>query len=414
VTGRVSYYQDYPDGDPIINAVVKDITGSPLALTTPTYTLQFPHEAIDVATITASRTTENDDKDAITGYDLIRTLRYLGFIDEFTADQERAADVNRNGSVDVSDAQFMAQWLAFLFNPPCNPEDPGNTNCTGKWAFRFNPEGADEPDAITISLDCDPSSVDVKGFLLGDVDGSWPTPFKPGVVSQVGLEFALVEQSESELTVALLADVEREGIESMLFSLTYDEAVLEFAGMQPGATAPPELFVVNNDSEPGVTHGVVASWKEPIAAAGELLRFRFRVTGGGAQEPLTFSRLRVNDRGAATIPALDIDVGGPRQQDAVPLPTQYSMKASPNPFNPAARIEYAIPAGAGLVPVRLRVYDITGRLVRTLVEETRQPGVHVTTWDGRDNAGTEARSGLYLARIQAGDWVRVEKISLVK
>ncbi len=89
------------------------------------------------------------------------------------------------------------------------------------------------------------------------------------------------------------------------------------------------------------------------------------------------------------------------------IPLAYSLaSAYPNPFNPATTLSFALPEASR---VGLSVYDISGRLVTTLVDGWRDAGVHEITFDGSNLA-----SGLYLYRIQAGSFTGVKKMLLVK
>jgi len=77
----------------------------------------------------------------------------------------------------------------------------------------------------------------------------------------------------------------------------------------------------------------------------------------------------------------------------------------PNPFSRSTIISYKIPTLTNdLRPsvVSLRVYDLTGRLVRTLVNESQQPGHYEVSWDGLDNSGRRVISGIYVYRIAVG------------
>ena len=87
-------------------------------------------------------------------------------------------------------------------------------------------------------------------------------------------------------------------------------------------------------------------------------------------------------------------------------------QARPNPFGSATSIDYAVPAGGA--DVRLSVYDVSGRLVRTLVNEPRPAGRHTATWDGRDRGGQRAAAGVYFYRMQARDFSQVRKVTLLK
>jgi hypothetical protein len=83
----------------------------------------------------------------------------------------------------------------------------------------------------------------------------------------------------------------------------------------------------------------------------------------------------------------------------------------PNPFNPATTIRYQIGAAGA---VTLRVYDVTGRLVRTLVDGQRVPGAYEARWDGRDERGRGVASGVYFYRLHAGDFTRTRRMVLLK
>lgn len=78
----------------------------------------------------------------------------------------------------------------------------------------------------------------------------------------------------------------------------------------------------------------------------------------------------------------------------------------PNPFNPATTIRYAVPEASH---VTLKVYDITGRLVATLVDANREAGFHHVTLDG-----TQLASGIYIYRMQAGSFSQTRKLTLIK
>jgi hypothetical protein len=88
-------------------------------------------------------------------------------------------------------------------------------------------------------------------------------------------------------------------------------------------------------------------------------------------------------------------------------PLKYELSQNyPNPFNPITNIKYQIQK-TGLVT--LKIYDITGREIKTLVNEIKNPGSYIVSFNG-----TEFASGVYFYRIQAGDFVQVKKMILVK
>jgi hypothetical protein len=84
----------------------------------------------------------------------------------------------------------------------------------------------------------------------------------------------------------------------------------------------------------------------------------------------------------------------------------------PNPFNSTTSIRYDVPTGGGVVT--LRIYDVSGRLVRTLVDGPQPAGQKTATWNGRDNQGRSVASGVYFYRLQAPGYEKTLKMVLVQ
>ena len=85
----------------------------------------------------------------------------------------------------------------------------------------------------------------------------------------------------------------------------------------------------------------------------------------------------------------------------------------PNPFNARTEIRYALPVYAW---VRLVVFDMAGRRVRGLVEEVLSSGPHRIRWDGKDDLGEDAASGVYIYRltINDGQWAQARTMLLLR
>jgi hypothetical protein len=106
--------------------------------------------------------------------------------------------------------------------------------------------------------------------------------------------------------------------------------------------------------------------------------------------------------------------GGPTSAVTPGLPAAgYALHpCHPNPFNPATTISYDLPEPA---TVSLQVFDVSGRLVRTLVQgETVPSGRHEVVWNGQDETGRSVGSGIYFYRLEAGDFAATRRMSLVK
>lgn len=88
-----------------------------------------------------------------------------------------------------------------------------------------------------------------------------------------------------------------------------------------------------------------------------------------------------------------------------------ALRTHPNPFNPSVTIEYDAPLGS---PVAIAVFDLTGRLVRTLVDDRTNSGTGRVTWHGYNTAGVRMASGVYFIRLESGHERTTHKIVLLK
>jgi hypothetical protein len=113
----------------------------------------------------------------------------------------------------------------------------------------------------------------------------------------------------------------------------------------------------------------------------------------------------------------DVDLSGNRTEHrelmrsatmagSAELPSDYSLSAYPNPFNPSTTISFALPEAD---IVRIAVYDVSGRWIQTLVNEQRAAGRHTVTFDARD-----LPSGVYFARMESGSFALTRKLLLFR
>ncbi|MDC0480576.1 endonuclease, partial [Candidatus Marinimicrobia bacterium] len=94
------------------------------------------------------------------------------------------------------------------------------------------------------------------------------------------------------------------------------------------------------------------------------------------------------------------------------FPITYKLyNAYPNPFNPVTTIRYDLPENAF---VNIRIYDLKGRSVNTLVSKEQTAGYKAIKWAGVDDKGQPVSAGLYLYTIQAGEFRQTKKMVLLK
>ncbi len=156
--------------------------------------------------------------------------------------------------------------------------------------------------------------------------------------------------------------------------------------------------------------GEVYEWKKgdelriSVVFGSASTSFRTLVTG---QSPQNVVRISDTDGAASQ---------DKNQVARVNLPKAFSLGQNyPNPFNPSTTIAYDIPDNqAGTVAVQLKVYNVRGQVVKTLVNSDKDAGHYVVQWDGRTENGEHVSSGVYFYRIKAGDFVTTRKMVLLK
>ncbi|MFH0880500.1 MAG: FlgD immunoglobulin-like domain containing protein [Lentisphaerota bacterium] len=192
------------------------------------------------------------------------------------------------------------------------------------------------------------------------------------------------------------------------FSVSFDPAQYEFVRAEQGAdnllgSASP-LFLIST-KEPGrvmVANANVGKTGISGSGSGAVLTFR---KIGNAIGQFQLSSLQVLDAsGSVTViknvEALDLK------------PRDFGMDQNqPNPFNPATQIAYRLPVDGN---VRLAIYNILGQQIRALVNGFTPAGVYSAVWDGRDDAGRQVASGVYLYRLDAGKFSTVKRMMLLK
>ena len=105
-------------------------------------------------------------------------------------------------------------------------------------------------------------------------------------------------------------------------------------------------------------------------------------------------------------------ISGVETVDGVPIGNRVAIrKAFPNPFNPSTKIEFSVPKEA---PVAVRIFDIQGKHVATLVDKNLSPGVYRVPWNGKSDRGQALGSGVYFAQIRSGASRQSVRLTMLK
>ncbi len=129
--------------------------------------------------------------------------------------------------------------------------------------------------------------------------------------------------------------------------------------------------------------------------------------------PWPFIRHDSRNTGRFSSPIQQIGIEEPVAAPLVAVPAFHPVH--PNPFNPMATLAFDVPGTAdAALPVTLDIFDVSGRLVRRLIEGAVESGTHQVLWDGRGQDGGARASGVYFARIAIGDFVATQKLTMLR
>jgi hypothetical protein len=220
-----------------------------------------------------------------------------------------------------------------------------------------------------------------------------------------------------QITVPVIVDISRlqEKLGSYTAELTWDAHGLKYisssAGSADGFTSP----VVNATK---TSQGkLIFAAANPYGAEGRLtiLNVVFEVigtTGSSCALDLRFTALAAAYTFNNLLPYVETLTGVAQGLQIKELPKEFALLQNyPNPFNPGTKINYQLPAAE---QVSLGIYNVLGQKIRTLVNEFQQAGSYDVYWDGKDETGKAMPVGIYIYKLQAGDFSDMKKMQLVK
>jgi hypothetical protein len=237
-------------------------------------------------------------------------------------------------------------------------------------------------------------------------------PFLPLPESTEALTLSVEERStaaagEVELSLVLSGNVgELKGLSGVL---TYDTSELGFvsARLSSEMSSPLGDVFFWHGCEDGKVHMdlVVLGTDVTAGGSGEVAVLTFTVLSDDYTVEIESADLR----GSGNLP-LDADLEGFESSPELPMAFRFVQNV-PNPFNPVTQIAYHVPYESA---VSIRIYDVSGRLVRTLVDRVSEPGRHVAVWDGSTDSGASVGSGVYFCTMEAPDFHESRKMMLLK
>jgi hypothetical protein len=198
--------------------------------------------------------------------------------------------------------------------------------------------------------------------------------------------------------------------------VTFNPAQLEFVGADAGDLITLNgynvFFIHGQDAKSVTVDAAMLGQNMMLHGSGAVATLTFRVLAGGGAPALAVAELR-DVRNGLIAPAGATPRESQMQTGAELSPafTTAFLGARPNPFPRATDISFSL-AGEALVTVR--IYDTSGRLACTLLEQTLPAGIHHVSWDGRLAGGGQATVGVYLCTFKAGDTATSRKLFLYR
>ena len=300
---------------------------------------------------------------------------------------DRFGDANLDQEVDVGDVVSLVAYI--------------------NDSISFSPR---QESAADINQDSDINVGDLVAMIdliLGRWMGPSPSMY-PGPMAFVELDCQNLQPGSSG-EIRVMADLEVPVAAAQL-QINYDPDRVSFE--VPALSERAGHFLVQHrDDGNGKLHVVLFNWSNDPISVGEGSILSLPVTlspGAGDDLGIELKEVALADEKAALIPVGD----GPSRPIAFELGQNY-----PNPFNPSTTIKFTLPSAGGAgeaLPTSLRIYNVLGEVVRTLVDEPMMPGVHHEVWDGRDDHGNRVASGIYFYRLRAGDLQHTKKMVLMK
>jgi len=295
--------------------------------------------------------------------------------------------------------------------PVCSitPTDTYTVNEGDPISFSVTGNDTDPGAAVTISVSGLPSGATMTPSLpVTGPDGvsssfDWtPADGQDGTYEVV---YTLTDENNAQTTCSVNITVQDANPQT-----DTTDPLCEIIGVDPGP--PVVLSVMLQDTESGISHVNILRDKNA-----EVVIPSFTP---GTNDAIMVTATKINPEKGSSVVLEVFDMAG-NSTICDPVYTTLSSIAPedfqleqnyPNPFNPTTTIRFGLADAQTFVS--LKVYDVSGREVRTLINENISAGQYSVEWDGKDNNGREVSGGIYLYRLTAGSFVQTRKMTFLK
>jgi hypothetical protein len=282
----------------------------------------------------------------------------------------------------------------------------------------INDSGAPQPYGVDIVQKSYTHTGDPFGFVrygFVNVTGSTINDFYSGVFVDWDVDNYLTNSGGFDLPRDLVYNFDAVGAPTPYYGLV---AIGGMSGARtttasvsnPRTGSWPFITTINTSLDPNGDYRTWIGSGPQNLSPGDTTWFTFAVTAGsdltGIRDNANAARAKAFTLGWTSIPPVAVE------EHDLGLPRSYALHANfPNPFNPTTTIRYDLKQDG---KVTLKVYNVLGQEVRTLVSAVEKAGYRSVTWDGKNNLGEAVSSGIYFYRLEAGNFVKARKMMLLK
>ena len=390
ISGRTLYYSN---NQPIQNVslnITGDITETTNTNTDGMYGITV--EAGDSISVSPGKAKgENVGLFDITTYDAALTAQQSVGLIQLDNSQQLAADADKSGFIQTYDAALIAQHSVGL---PLSA-----SSFVSEWLFQPENKNMSE-------INSDLAEEDFIGMIIGNVHGGWSQSelyMRKQLKTEKIHRIVKIQQKNNSIIVPFYVE-KRQQVISADIELIFDSDVFNFIKFEKSSLS--KNFQIFQNLKTGKLRIAMYSVK-PIEKSGELLRLMFTKTENvNDVKPIRITKLIINEEviiNSASVFEICMSGSG--------LHNFELYQNYPNPFNSTTKIQYDVHKN-GIAD--LKIFNIFGQEIRTLVNGQILKGHHETTWDGKDNHDKTVATGLYFCQLKVNELKSINKLLMIE
>jgi regulation of enolase protein 1 (concanavalin A-like superfamily) len=297
-------------------------------------------------------------------------------------------DADLNGIVDILDGVYIIwHWINYI---PLSGQALINADVNLDGYVNFN---------------------DYLDLVFYIVLGNWNYQF-PIYLPTISINFSGATISSGNNVIIPTKLNASENIRSVEMVVEYDPSEMEFQSFNANSTNSYDYNDVINE-RPGLTRIVFVSRDDFEQTDLGTIQMR-KINLGSSSESIISTKYKLNNSleiEGSKLTVSDNSITDVNDAEKLIADHFELFQNYPNPFNPSTNIKFSIPENGY---VSLKIYDMLGKEIRTLISKSLSKGIYNFEWDGMNNAGNKVGSGTYIYRVSAGEFIQAKTMILIK